>query len=158
MLRTIGLMSGTSLDGVDAAWVETDGAAIARLGPALTRPYAPALRRDLRLLLDRAPGLAPDDAFLAACVRQLTDVHAEAVAELSAKVGERAELIGFHGQTILHQPKRPGAAPPWRTWQVGDAQRLARAAGVPVAHDFRSDDVAAGGQGAPPACRSRWRC
>jgi anhydro-N-acetylmuramic acid kinase len=149
MLRTIGLMSGTSLDGVDAAWVETDGEMIARLGPTLTLAYTPALRRDLRQLLDRAPGLGVEDAFLADCVSRLTDVHAEAVAALTTKVGERAELIGFHGQTILHQPKRPGAAPPWRTWQVGDAPRLARAAGVPVAHDFRSDDVAAGGQGAP---------
>jgi len=149
MLRTIGLMSGTSLDGVDAAWVETDGERIARLGPALTLPYAPDLRADLRRLLDLAPGLGPDDPFLADCVRRLTDRHAEAVAQLRAGEAAAPDLIGFHGQTILHQPRRPGVNAPWRTWQVGDAAGLARATGVAVAYDFRSDDVAAGGQGAP---------
>lgn len=168
MLKTIGLMSGTSLDGVDAAWVETDGEAIGRIGPALTLGYDPALRRDLRRLLDLAPGLAPGDGFLADCVRRLTERHAEAVARLReqtwAMLGEDAELIGFHGQTILHRPTPPrpgrnaatadqslalpGAAPGF-TWQVGDAKALARLTGLSVAHDFRSADVAAGGQGAP---------
>ena len=165
MLRTIGLMSGTSLDGVDAAWVETDGEAIGRIGPTATLPYDAALRRDLRRLLDLAPTLAPDDPFLADCVRRLTDRHAEAVARIRELAregfGEGADLIGFHGQTILHRPPpiRPGrnaAGPaealprqPGFTWQVGDAARLARLSGLPVAHDFRSADVAAGGQGAP---------
>ncbi len=139
MMRTIGLMSGTSLDGVDAAWVETDGERIGRLGPRLTLPYDPALRRDLRALLDAAPGLRGDEPELADCVRRLTERHAEAVAAL----GEPAELIGFHGQTILHRPSER------RTWQIGDAALLARLTGTPVAFDFRSADVAAGGQGAP---------
>jgi anhydro-N-acetylmuramic acid kinase len=138
-------MSGTSLDGVDAAWVETDGEAIGRLGPVLTLPYAPALRRDLRDLLDRAPDLAPDDPFLASCVARLTERHIEAV----RAIGWPADIIGFHGQTILHRPRRPGLNTPGFTWQVGDAQRLARETGITVAHDFRSADVAAGGQGAP---------
>ncbi len=155
MLRTIGLMSGTSLDGVDAAWVETDGEVVARLGPTLTLPYEPALRRDLRALLDRAETIAEDDPFLQDCVRRLTRRHVEAV----QAVGLGADLIGFHGQTILHRPRRPGAVlgagPEWqsgnapRTWQVGDAAMLARETGIMVAHDFRSADVAAGGQGAP---------
>src|SRR4051812_37253229 len=153
MLRTIGLMSGTSLDGVDAAWVETDGEAIGRMGPALTLPYEPALRRDLRRLLDMAGDIAEGDAFLADCVRRLTARHAEAVAALRAEalrlLGEDADLIGFHGQTILHRPARPGDTTPGRTWQVGDAAFLSRSAGLPVASDFRSADVAAGGQGAP---------
>ncbi|WP_188903574.1 anhydro-N-acetylmuramic acid kinase [Caldovatus sediminis] len=138
-MRTIGLMSGTSLDGVDAAWVETDGERIGRLGPRLTLPYDPALRRDLRALLDAAPGLGGDEPELADCVRRLTERHAEAVAAL----GEPADLIGFHGQTILHRPAER------RTWQIGDAALLARLTGMPVAFDFRSADVAAGGQGAP---------
>lgn len=153
-------MSGTSLDGVDAAWVETDGERIGRLGPRLTLPYEDTLRRDLRELLDRANaaggnGLPTDDPLLTDCVRRLTLRHAEA----AAAIGEEADLIGFHGQTILHRPAQRYAAPrrgagvprrrPGLTWQVGDAAMLAELTGLPVAHDFRSADVAAGGQGAP---------
>ena len=139
MLRTIGLMSGTSLDGVDAAWLETDGVRIGRIGAALTLPYDDLLRGDLRRLLDLAPGLDAADPFLADVTRRLTAVHIEAV----AAIGAAADIIGFHGQTILHQPERR------RTWQIGDAAALARATGTRVAHDFRSADVAAGGEGAP---------
>ncbi len=140
-MRAIGLMSGTSLDGVDAAWIETDGATVQRFGPALTLEYGPRLRHDLRRLLDDAPGLRADDPFLADVAARLTRRHVEAVAAL----GEAADVIGFHGQTILHDPARG------RTWQVGDAAALAQATGTRVAHDFRSADVAAGGQGAPLA-------
>jgi anhydro-N-acetylmuramic acid kinase len=141
MLRTIGLMSGTSLDGVDAAWLETDGERIGAFGPTLTLPYDDRLRADLRRILDQAPNLDPDDRRLQSAVARLTEYHVRAVAAL----GRPADLIGFHGQTILHQPDRR------RTWQVGDATELARRTGIPVAHDFRSADVAAGGQGAPLA-------
>ena len=139
MLRTIGLMSGTSLDGVDAAWLETDGVRVEKFGPSLTIPYDDTLRADLRALLDRAPTLAADDFLLRDAVRRLTDIHIQAV----RAIGEAADIIGFHGQTILHQPDRR------RTWQIGDAALLAGATGIPVAYDFRSADVAAGGQGAP---------
>jgi anhydro-N-acetylmuramic acid kinase len=139
MLRTIGLMSGTSLDGVDAAWLETDGARIGAFGPTLTMPYDDRLRADLRRILDAAPTLAPDDRRLKSAVARLTEYHVRAVTALA----QPADLIGFHGQTILHQPDRR------RTWQIGDAQELAWRTGIPVAHDFRSADVAAGGQGAP---------
>jgi anhydro-N-acetylmuramic acid kinase len=132
-------MSGTSLDGVDAGWMETDGVAVQQFGPRLTVPYDDTLRADLRALLDRAPALDAADAALADAVRRLSLAHVQAVREL----GQPADLIGFHGQTILHQPDRG------RTWQVGDAALLARQTGVAVAYDFRSADVAAGGQGAP---------
>jgi anhydro-N-acetylmuramic acid kinase len=139
MLRVIGLMSGTSLDGVDAAWLETDGEAVGRFGPSLTLPYDPGLRADLRHILDRAPGLRPDDPDLLDATRRLTEAHVEAV----RRIGLPADLIGFHGQTILHDPARR------RTWQIGDARALADAAGAPVATAFREADVAAGGEGAP---------
>ncbi len=132
-------MSGTSLDGVDAALLETDGETIFATGAALTHPFPPALRAALRTLLDRAADLAPDDPFLLETERSLTLHHAEAIRLL----GEPADLLGFHGQTILHRPEQK------RTWQIGDAQLLARETNTPVAHDFRSADVAAGGQGAP---------
>ena len=105
MLRTIGLMSGTSLDGVDAAYLETDGEAIARFGPRQTLPYDPALRRALRSLLDRAENLTPDDPELLDATRRLTERHAEAV----EAIGLPADLVGFHGQTILHRPAAQGA-------------------------------------------------
>jgi anhydro-N-acetylmuramic acid kinase len=132
-------MSGTSLDGVDAAWLETDGEQIGAFGPAHTIPYEPALRAALREILERAPTLDPDDPQLLAVTRRLTEVHAEAVRALDAPY----DLIGFHGQTILHEPKRG------RTWQIGDAAWLGKTLSAPVVYDFRTADVAAGGEGAP---------
>ena len=139
MPRAIGLMSGTSLDGVDAAWIETDGRTVTRFGPTLTLPYDDALRGDLRQILDIAGSLEADDPRLASAIDRLTAYHVRAVQALDTP----ADLIGFHGQTILHQPDRR------RTWQIGDAAALVRQTGLPVAYDFRSADVAAGGQGAP---------
>lgn len=141
MWRAIGLMSGTSLDGVDAAWIETDGVRIARFGQRLTLPYDAALRGALRALIGRAPTLAPDDRELLSLAAALTRVHADAVAAIDAP----ADVIGMHGQTILHRPEEG------RTWQIGDAVWLAGRTGLPVVYDFRSADVAAGGQGAPLA-------
>jgi anhydro-N-acetylmuramic acid kinase len=138
-MRIVGLMSGTSLDGVDAALLETDGELVAASGPSVTLAYPPGLRADLRALLDRAPGLHAGDADLLAATRAMTLHHAKAVREL----GVQADMIGFHGQTILHRPDER------RTWQIGDAALLAREAGLPVAWDFRATDVAEGGQGAP---------
>ena len=136
-MRAIGLMSGTSLDGVDAALIETDGQQISAFGPALTIPYQPALRATLRRLIGQ--GQDASAAQISDAAHQLTHVHADAV----AAIGAPAELIGFHGQTILHAPARR------LTWQIGDAALLARLTGLPVATDFRLADVAAGGQGAP---------
>jgi anhydro-N-acetylmuramic acid kinase len=137
--RAIGLMSGTSLDGIDAAWLQTDGERITQFGPAATLRFEDDFRADLRRLLDLAPTITPDDPFLLATEERLTRDHALAVGLL----GQGADVIGFHGQTILHQPEQH------RTWQIGDAKLLARIARIPVVHDFRSADVAAGGQGAP---------
>jgi anhydro-N-acetylmuramic acid kinase len=141
LLRAIGLMSGTSLDGVDAAWIETDGERISHFGPTVMLHYEDSLRTDLRRLLDLAPTLSPDEPFLKDVERRLTQDHAIAVSML----GRTADVVGFHGQTILHAPEQH------RTWQIGDAALLAHMASLPVVHDFRSADVAAGGQGAPLA-------
>ena len=134
-------MSGTSLDGVDAAWLETDGLAVTAFGPALTLPYDQDFRRELRQILDLARTLTADDERLHDVTARLVDYHVRAV----EAIGRTADLIGFHGQTILHQPQLR------RTWQIGDPKALAYRTGIPVAHDFRSADVAAGGQGAPLA-------
>jgi anhydro-N-acetylmuramic acid kinase len=136
MRRAIGLMSGTSLDGIDVASVTTDGRHRAELGPRLTVPYSSALRAALRGVLGGVGAVAEVE-------RAMTEAHAEAVAQLVAAHGISAELIGFHGHTILHRPDER------RTWQIGDGALLARLTGTDVVADFRSADVAAGGEGAP---------
>lgn len=149
-LTALGLMSGTSLDGVDAALIETDGMEVGAHIGALTLPYAPELRATLRRVLDDVAGRALDDAKadagIAQVVRDLTLAHAEAVAALRRQhPGITVDIIGFHGQTLLHAPERR------LTWQAGDAALLSSETRLPVVHDFRTDDVAAGGQGAPLA-------
>jgi anhydro-N-acetylmuramic acid kinase len=147
--KVIGLMSGTSLDGIDAALVETDGMEVAVPGPALTIPYDADTRAMLRAALHDAKDVAagePVPYAIGDAERRVTEAHADAVGELLRVAGLRAAdiaLIGFHGQTILHRPHQR-----W-TWQIGDGKLLARLAGVPVVNDFRSADVKAGGQGAP---------
>ena len=141
MPRVIGLMSGTSLDGVDAAWIDTDGETIAAFGPTVTIPFERKMRIDLRQALKVAPSLSAESALIKSLTERLTDTHADAI----KAIGRKADLIGFHGQTILHRPAQR------RTWQIGDGQALAERVGIPVAFDFRSADVAAGGQGAPLA-------
>jgi anhydro-N-acetylmuramic acid kinase len=143
--KVIGLMSGTSLDGVDAAMIQTDGQAIVRPGPSLTVPYDAATRGLLRQTLEMARSLARTDPVpqvIGEAERRLTEIHAQAVARLVAQTGP-TDLIGFHGQTILHRPEQG-----W-TWQIGDGALLAQMTGTDVVNDFRSNDVAAGGQGAP---------
>lgn len=136
----LGLMSGTSMDGIDAALLRTDGAAISELGPALTLPYEPALRDRIRACLNDGPG---DTRALS---RELAVVHAEAVRALLDKAGLTAKdvaWLGFHGHTLLHRPAEG------RTWQTGDGALLAQLTGIATVSDFRSQDVAMGGQGAP---------
>jgi anhydro-N-acetylmuramic acid kinase len=139
MRHVIGLMSGTSLDGIDVAMIETDGRDRVIPGAALTFPYPPRFREKLRSVLG---GVGP----VSDVAEQLTRLHAEAVENLlSQDSGNPVELVGFHGHTILHRPAQR------RTWQIGDAALLAALLGLDVVADFRSADVAAGGEGAPLA-------
>ena len=142
--RALGLMSGTSLDGVDVAVIETDGERLVRSGESHTLYFSPEVRRGLEATMREAlawnfEGPAPNG--FAAAEDVLDRVHAEAVEALGADV----DVVGYHGQTVLHRPDKR------KTLQLGDGQRLANALGVPVVHDFRSEDVARGGQGAPLA-------
>ncbi len=137
----IGLMSGTSCDGVDAALLRTDGHRVTEFGPTVTVPYDDAFRADLRSCLG---GGGP----IASVERELTERHVAAVRDLLDLAGRSAaeiSLIGFHGQTVLHEPEKG------RTWQIGDGALLAQATGITVVNDFRSNDMASGGQGAPLA-------
>ncbi len=177
MSRAIGLMSGTSLDGVDVALIETDGQTVhvvkshnnflEPLGPTGYRGYSEeekALlphhqgRRGHRQPADR-PGRLPEaEAFV-------TEAHAEAVERFLAENGLQTsdiDVIGFHGQTVIHRPDHRISV------QIGDGQGLANRLGIPVVSDLRRADVEAGGQGAPlvpvfhkalaehPASRGRW--
>ncbi|HEX7007736.1 MAG TPA: anhydro-N-acetylmuramic acid kinase [Alphaproteobacteria bacterium] len=139
VFTALGLMSGTSLDGIDAALVRTDGRAHVELGRALTLPYDPALRELIRSTFG---GVGPVEE----AGRALTVAHAEAVRRLLRGSGlspDDVDVIGFHGQTILHRPAER------RTWQIGDGDLLAELTGIAVVDDFRSRDIALGGQGAP---------
>jgi len=149
VLKAIGLMSGTSLDGIDAALLDTDGENLAHPGPALTIPYDAQTRAQLRAALEDARSVAegaPVPWSIRDAEQSLTQAHAAAVHQLLSKAGlapRDVALIGFHGQTILHRP-----AERW-TWQIGDGQMLAGLTGIDTVNDFRSADVKAGGQGAP---------
>lgn len=135
-------MSGTSVDGVDVALIETDGERMASFGPTLTVPYPDEARRIIRA----AFGATAETEATRAAEQVVTRMHIDAVRAWAAKTGiatASLDLMGFHGQTITHQPDRRF------TWQIGDGAVLAQALGVRVVSDLRSADVAAGGQGAP---------
>jgi len=139
----LGAMSGTSLDGVDAALIETDGTQILGFGETGYRPYTPAERATLRAALGRWPGEAG--------VTAAEDVVQAAHEALLGSI-DGAALVGFHGQTLAHDPRGRG------THQIGDGAALARALGLPVVWDFRSADVELGGQGAPLAAFWHFAC
>ena len=139
----IGLMSGTSLDGVDGALIAINDDASINVIAAMTEDYADVERDALRSCL----GLKTDpDGRVKFAEEMMTDVHTKVVKKLLAMARltpKDIKLVGFHGQTIYHDPAARF------TWQIGDGGRLARATGINVINDFRSADVAAGGQGAP---------
>jgi anhydro-N-acetylmuramic acid kinase len=149
LLTAIGLMSGTSLDGVDVAMIETDGKRVTAFGPSGYRPYSDVERRLLLQALTEAVHLQEREArpgILLEAERVVTLAHADAIASFKAQnriASEDIDIVGFHGQTVLHRPAEK------MTVQIGDAAALAKAIHIPVMHDFRAADVAAGGQGAP---------
>ncbi len=150
-LTAIGLMSGTSLDGIDAAILTTDGADIVEAGPAIHLPYS----RDLKIWTRRAIKAAMEGrdgaAEIGKAAGEITQAHVEAVESLLEKAGVKRiniDVIGFHGQTILHR-RAQGSESVGRSWQIGDGEVLAREAKIDVVADFRAADIAAGGEGAP---------
>lgn len=135
----VGLMSGTSMDGIDAALIRSDGAGTVTAGGFVSLPYDGEMRRMIRSVLG---GKGP----VAEVERALTLRHAEAVRRLLAEAGlspAAVKVVGFHGHTILHRPQEG------RTWQIGDGALLAAETGIDVVCDLRSNDVALGGEGAP---------
>ena len=137
----LGLMSGTSLDGIDAAIIETDGQTVRTFGPGLAMSYDDAFRDQLRLSIE-------DPSVRDEVADRIADHHARIVHDLLQQNGLASadiDVIGFHGQTVDHRPDEG------ITVQIGNAARLATATGINVIADFRSADVAAGGEGAPLA-------
>lgn len=154
-MRVLGFMSGTSLDAVDMAVIETDGEAVTAFGPSGERKLTDATRN----LALEATGAAkawtrgtPAPAVFAMAARAVAEEHLAAALEFLSANGLKVsdlDLAGFHGQTVLHErptPERVG-----RTVQLGDGGALAKGLGIPVAYDFRTADVATGGEGAPLA-------
>lgn len=142
--RAIGVISGTSMDGIDVALVESDGEASLRPGPGATYPYAPGLRR--RLLAIAADAHAAEHDALSDEDEAVSDAHAGAIAlfmEAQGLTTADVALVGLHGQTILHRPEKRF------TRQLGSGARVAARLGIDTVDRFRHADVAAGGQGAP---------
>lgn len=139
VVRALGMMSGTSLDGIDAALIHTDGERVKLRGSWLTVPFERKMRERLRAAMH-----GEGDMLL--LERDLTLLHADVVKQLLVKAQLKpvdVSVIGFHGQTIIHRPKEG------ITWQMGNGALLAEKTGISVVADFRRRDVAAGGEGAP---------
>jgi anhydro-N-acetylmuramic acid kinase len=149
MLTALGLMSGTSMDGIDAALIETDGEGVVRMGPSAELAYTDEERALLRQALADALPMKKRTERPGALVhaeRLITRKHADIISDFLKEhdlTPEDIDVIGFHGQTVLHRPHKR------LTVQIGDGQALADSLGIPVVHDLRAADVEAGGQGAP---------
>ncbi|MDO8901293.1 MAG: anhydro-N-acetylmuramic acid kinase [Phenylobacterium sp.] len=154
-MRVLGFMTGTSLDAVDMAVLETDGETIEAFGPAGERKLTDAVRKLVVAATEAARGWArnsPEPAVFEEAAAAIAREHLEAAEAFLAEhdlAWSDIDLIGMHGQTVLHERPKDGQI--GRTVQLGDAAWLAEQTGVPVAFDFRSADVAAGGEGAPLA-------
>lgn len=143
-LRVLGLMAGTSLDGIDAVWTRTDGETLQRLGDAITVPYSAATRTLIEQAVSAGDALRHEPGLRAELDRRIADEHAQAVRALVSPRKD-LDLVGFHGQTVWHAPQQ-GV-----TVQLGDPQRLANLLDVPVIGKLRDADMQAGGEGAPLA-------
>jgi anhydro-N-acetylmuramic acid kinase len=155
-VRILGFMTGTSLDAVDMAVIETDGEAVLALGPAAEKKLDPAVRALIEAAIEAARGWppgAPEPEIFASAADAIAAEHVAAGLDFMERhrlLPEDLDLIGVHGQTVLHEPPTPERAR-GRTVQLIDARAVARELGVVTAYDFRADDIAAGGQGAPLA-------
>lgn len=144
-IRALGLMSGTSMDGVDAAVLVTDGVEIQDFGESAFRPFTATEVE----ILTAAQGLWPEDdpAILNAARAVIQDAHADIIGEF-----DDIDLVGFHGQTLNHDPDTA------RTFQLGNGTDLAKRTGLQTIWDFRTADMVAGGQGAPLAPFFHFAC
>ena len=150
VMTAIGLMSGTSMDGIDAALLSTDGESHVEFGPVAFIPYPAAFRRQIergprRRQGDRAPRRPAGRAGRRwnAGSANAMPLPSTLCCEAAPAEWREADVIGFHGQTVLHRPQA-GV-----TVQLGDGPALAAATGIAVVYDMRANDMKHGGQGAP---------
>lgn len=153
-IRAIGMMSGTSMDGVDAAIIETDGVGIQSFGPTFFREYSTIERAAIAAAVGYAAGADLsdkswlEDSIVHAATEIVTIAHQQTIESIlkeSKLTDSDIDIIGFHGQTIIHRPEIS------LTVQLGDGQALADQTGIDVVFDLRAADIAGGGQGAPLA-------
>ncbi len=142
-------MSGTSLDGLDMVAVRLHGHG---LSPDLRADVLAAVSLPLGSLGEHLRDLAESRPFTAADIaslhRRFADLHADAAEALTAKLGQRPDLLAIHGQTVYHSPPH--------SWQLADPTPLARRLACPVVFNLRAADIAAGGQGAPITPLADW--
>lgn len=149
VMTALGLMSGTSMDGIDAALIETDGEGAVQMGPSAELNYTDEERTLLRQALADALAMTQRSerpGVLTAAERLITRRHADLISDFLKEHDlspEDIDVVGFHGQTVLHRPHQR------LTVQIGDGQALADSLGIPIVYDMRAADVAEGGQGAP---------
>lgn len=151
VMRALGLMSGTSMDGIDVALIETDGEEIVRREAWASYAYDGGLRAALKKAVAEARDLRRRDerpGSLGEVERILTEANAHAIADFVADKSIEPgsiDVVGYHGQTVLHRPEIA------LTVQLADGPLLSQMSGLPVVYDLRAADMAAGGQGAPLA-------
>ncbi len=142
-IKALGLMSGSSLDGISASVITTDGVDVYDIGRSVNVPYDDDIRERLHHLIGKKPDTPELEADLKALEADLTKAHAEVVLDVIDYIGEKVDVIGFHGHTMLHDPKNH------YTYQLGDGQMLANITQTKVVNRFSKADILAGGQGAP---------
>jgi anhydro-N-acetylmuramic acid kinase len=144
IIKAIGAISGTSMDGIDVALIQTDGISHVQPNHGKLYPYAPKLRAELQAIIEDLERAEHDD--LTQLEQDVSDAHANAVLEFCQDFHlnkSEIALVGLHGQTVFHRPERNF------TRQLGIGQRMADRIGINVVNRFRHADIASGGHGAP---------
>lgn len=141
--NALGILSGSAIDGVDIAFVETDGVDVYKAGRIMTVPYDEELRIKIRSVLGMKPDIPENSLLLSSIERELTEFWAKAVQEYIELYNVDVDVIGLEGHTICNEPKNHFI------YQLGDGELLAKLTGIKVVYNFHGADIAAGGQGAP---------
>lgn len=141
--NALGILSGSALDGVDIAYIRTDGVDVYETGHMMSVPYEESLRQKVRSILGIRPDTPENQALLNEVEEELTTFWAQAVREYIETYDVKIDVIGLEGHTVCNDPKEH------YIYQLGDGHLLAQLTGIQVVYNFHAADIAAGGQGAP---------